>query len=365
MTLEKLISFYEENAEPCFVTDSELNIIYFNQSAKNAFPAICSENGMDLLIALNERQGFKALIDLMGSSKFMGYDPAFSNFCFYITAVKDEGYVITPCHDNKETELSPYPNKTAEITDTVENLLRTDLSAVFSVLPSLKDRIDPSDNPILDVISQSSYRVFRTATNLLDYTRLTDRNFSLNRSVFSLTEMLKNTAEIITSLGDKSGVKITLSLPEKPINVFWDYNYILSAVVQLVSNAIKFSVSGSKVHISLKEEGENVLISINDSGLGMPTEVLKNCTAPFYSYNFDGKTCNSAGLGLTIATLIANHHSGALSITSKQKNGTEVKLSIPAGLDTATEVKSSIEPMPDATTIMVKLADCLRIPLDF
>ena len=97
----------------------------------------------------------------------------------------------------------------------------------------------------------------------------------------------------------------------------------------------------------------------------MPPDVLKNCTLPFYSYNFDGKTCASAGLGLTIAALITNHHSGALSVESTQKNGTEVTITIPNSLKIASEFKSSFAPLPDSTTIMVKLADCLRIPFDF
>ena len=369
MRREELFEFYNNCALPCIGTDRNLNLCFCNDAAKSDYPALCTPNGLDLLIPPFEREGLIAVVSLTQTARFRGYDPVFSEESFVITAVGEDYFIINPAPKvGTENDISDEMLSPSYIFNNLEGMLRTEISSIFSVLPPLAEAVKESGAvdklPTIDVISQSSYRVLRSIVNVLDYRKLTGPTFTLDKRVFDISLMLKEAVAIIDNIIDSSDISIKLISDDSPIMVDGDYEKILNALIQIISNAIKFPLSSGKIKIILKKVNGKVNIKVSDNGFGMNPEVLKNCKSPFYTYNYDGKVCIGAGLGLTIAELIAEYHGGEILIDSSPKGGTSVTLSIPEIKDGSLAVKSVCDRSPSYSSILILLSDCCRIPYD-
>ena len=97
--------------------------------------------------------------------------------------------------------------------------------------------------------------------------------------------------------------------------------------INVIDNAIKYSEAGSEISITAEELGENVKITIKDTGCGIKAEDLPKIKTKFFKAN---TTKRGSGIGLAVADEIINMHSGTLMVTSKENIGTTVEIILPA-----------------------------------
>jgi signal transduction histidine kinase len=123
-----------------------------------------------------------------------------------------------------------------------------------------------------------------------------------------------------------SRIHVEVDLQEVPV-ILGDAARLRDAVTNLIFNAVDAMPKGGTLTLRTRAEGQDVLLEVSDTGIGMTEEVRRSCFEPF----FTTKGQNGTGLGLAMVYGIAQHHSGTIAITSKPGQGTTFTLRLPAG----------------------------------
>ena len=164
--------------------------------------------------------------------------------------------------------------------------------------------------------------------DLLDITKIDNDKLDFNEEFFNITDVVKETVEDLQRTTDKH------TLIEKingSYTVYGDKNRIGQVLINLISNAIKYSPNNDKIIIEAKKQKATISISITDYGIGLTKEDQERIFKRFYRADDNiRKTISGFGLGLYIANEIVKHHGGVLKAESNGKNkGTTFVLTLP------------------------------------
>ncbi len=191
-------------------------------------------------------------------------------------------------------------------------------------------------------ISVSANRLLDLINMLLDVTNLESGDVKLNEQLLDLGQSVKTSLQAHQKIATEKGIVLDSQLPQEPVILCGDETRIRQIISNLLSNAIKFSDQGGGVlaRLAVLEKG-GCRLSIIDKGQGMSPQNLEKVMERFgqadvsYSRGHEG-----AGLGLTLAKMLAEIHGGTLQIESEEGIGTEVHIDFPSKrFPAATETK--------------------------
>lgn len=178
----------------------------------------------------------------------------------------------------------------------------------------------------LDVAIAQGKRMARLVSELLDVTRIRAGVLSLRKERFDLGALVRATAEGYPARMFGKDIKITVSTEEAFGD--WDRFRIEQVITNLIGNAVKYG-EGHPVDVSLKKEGDEVVLVVRDRGIGIPDERLADVFEPF-SRAASSTRYTGLGLGLYIVRRIVEAHQGNIKIESTEGVGTTVRVSLPA-----------------------------------
>ena len=208
--------------------------------------------------------------------------------------------------------------------------LRSPLANIISSLDILDTLLpqDSSISPVFQIAVRSTDRMQRLINSLLDIKRLeagqpiTNPKF-INTNVL-LNESIEAVAPTISSKRQQLETNIQPDLP----SLYADEGMIKRVVINLLENALKFSPLDGNILISAKPDGEQLLISIKDSGPGIPDEAQDRIFNKFT--RLDAKTFpKGIGLGLAFCKLAVNAHDGKIWVESELGQGSQFNISLP------------------------------------
>ena len=152
---------------------------------------------------------------------------------------------------------------------------------------------------------------------------------SENFSPISITSVITKSIEIIEPQAIRKDVQIITSIDESMKPIEGEEVSFQEALVNIFGNAIKYSYPGGKVTIKAQQVDENILITISDTGVGIPKEELPYVLVDFFRGISGMEIEDSHGLGLTISRRIIEAHKGTISVESKQGEGTTFYINVP------------------------------------
>jgi len=208
----------------------------------------------------------------------------------------------------------------------VAHELRTPLSVIRGQAEAIADGLYPGDAahlaPILDA-TQALDRLIEDLRTLV----LTDAgNLVLHKEPTDLGALAAETVESFKAQAAAAGVTLSADVSDQPMIVRIDPARIRSVLGNLLSNAIRHTPTGRSVRVTVSPSGDNVVITVTDTGGGIPPELLPRVFDRFAK----GANSPGSGLGLAIAHDIVAVHGGTLTIESKLGSGTTVRLTFPA-----------------------------------
>jgi signal transduction histidine kinase len=192
--------------------------------------------------------------------------------------------------------------------------LRTPIQPILGLVQVLRSRIDNDNNKdkdrteesyLLDVVIRNARRLQRLAEDILDVTRIESQALTLNKERLNLIEVISNTIQDTKSQVNSKKVNI-LYESKKDIFVEADKERIIQVISNLLSNALKFTIEGT-ISISVEQKDSYAIISIEDAGTGIDSEILPRLFSKFASKSFEG-----TGLGLFISKSIIEDHGGKM-----------------------------------------------------
>jgi len=177
------------------------------------------------------------------------------------------------------------------------------------------------------IINRELSRLEQLIMDFLDMSKFQSSTFKLNSISFNILLKIKNQTEAFRVEAENKNISLLLEFPElNMIQVDGDATQIDRVINNLVGNAIKYTGEGGKVKVKISRQNRNVLVQVQDTGIGISKEHLKHVFKPFYRITNDH---SGSGLGLPIAQSIIEAHGGKLWVESKPGQGTTFSFTLP------------------------------------
>lgn len=225
-------------------------------------------------------------------------------------------------------EISNAESMKNEFMSSVSHELRTPLTAIKGWSETLASM--PDDKEIIKkgmrVIESETDRLSQMVEELLDFSRIQNGRFTLNKTTIDILAELGEAVLIYTERAKKEEIEIVYNEPEMLSFVNGDKNRIRQVFINIIDNAIKYSNKGGIVVIEAMEENDYVVVTISDTGCGIAEFDLPKIKKKFYKANH---TRRGSGIGLAVADEIITMHGGTLDIISKLDVGTTVMIKLP------------------------------------
>lgn len=212
--------------------------------------------------------------------------------------------------------------------------LKTPLSSLKGMTQLLRRRLERSGSPevsYLGNMENSIRRMELLVNDLLNTAFIEMGMFALHRQHCDAGELCRRLVDEYVT-GTNPSPTVTLDLPDEPLEVEVDVDRIGQVIINLLSNARKYSAASSSIHLSLLRTGEECVISVHDSGVGIPPQLLPHIFDRFYRVpSIEVQTGSSIGLGLGlyISKQIIEHHGGRIEVQSTPDNGSVFSITLP------------------------------------
>jgi signal transduction histidine kinase len=204
--------------------------------------------------------------------------------------------------------------------------LRTPLASLQSNLEAMIDGIWEPTNERLESCNEEILRLTRMLSGIDKIAEIEDNNMSLNKSSFDLLEFTNKIMLNFESLIEDKN--ITLSIEGTPCNLNADKDKTGQVLINLVSNAIKYTQQNGKIIISIIDQGNFIELSVKDNGIGIDKEDIPNIFEHLYRTDKSrASTTGGSGMGLAVVKAIVDAHQGKITVESEK--GSKFTVTLP------------------------------------
>ena len=210
--------------------------------------------------------------------------------------------------------------------------IRTPLNAILGFVNLLiEENVSQKHRKYLDTIQNSGENLLSIINDILDFSKLRSGEFTIEPKIFSVHEELSHTMELfVASANAKDITIVSFMSPIIPQEIFADALRIKQILSNFLSNAIKFTPTKGIVNIDVSLLKNRLKISVEDSGIGINKEDVKNIFSAFAQAQYhEHKDYNGTGLGLSICHQLAEHMGGFVNVSSSVGKGSIFSVEIP------------------------------------
>jgi signal transduction histidine kinase len=217
----------------------------------------------------------------------------------------------------------------------VSHEFRTPLTLILGTLEEVLSRstVLGEDRDRIDVAFRNGLRLQKLVNALLDFSRI---EAGRTRADYELTDVSARTAELASvfrSTIERAGMRLLVDCQPVPGPVYLDPEMWEKIVLNLLSNAFKYTFAGD-IQISVQQVGENIELSIRDTGVGIPQAELLRVFDRFHRVEgVHGRTSEGTGIGLALVQEMVKLHGGSVKVQSTYGQGSTFTVSIPVGKD--------------------------------
>jgi cell cycle sensor histidine kinase DivJ len=228
--------------------------------------------------------------------------------------------------------------------------LRTPLNAIIGFSEMLRNesqiRVDSNRRQeYARLINESGYHLLAVVNDILDMSRLETGDFEITSEPFKLAAVMVSCNELLALKAQNAGIELKCDVPSTLPDIVADKRAVKQILINLISNAIKFTDRGGTVTVSASAEGQHMLLLVEDTGIGIAADDLARIGDPFfqargtYSRRHDG-----TGLGLSIVKGLVKLHGGDLEIRSRPGEGTRMTVRLPLDCESAAGTRPTVAP---------------------
>jgi signal transduction histidine kinase len=219
--------------------------------------------------------------------------------------------------------------------------LRTPLNAIINFSGFVADGdvgpVSEEQKEILDDVVKSGKHLLNLINDVLDMSKIEAGSLQLFISNnLDLNSILKEAHSAGRSLVKNADVELVLKTDDSIPLISGDKNRIMQVLLNLVSNACKFTEKGT-IELESKKVGENILISVKDSGMGIDKDYLERIFQPFIQAEAGIRQGGGTGLGLPISKSLVEAHKGKIWVESEAGNGSTFYVSLPTTIQSQKE----------------------------
>ncbi|MGL4949549.1 MAG: sensor histidine kinase [Anaeroplasmataceae bacterium] len=239
------------------------------------------------------------------------------------------------------TELNTIIDNLKQINSKQEGFLLNithDLRAHLNIILSVMQCIDYGNAKIADekakeyltMVKRNSLKMLKLINNLIDANRFENNYYELNKNNIDIVSMIEGTIMCIDKYAIQKNISLIFDTNEEECIMAVDPQVIDRIIMNLISNAIKFSPRDKNIYINLNIDNEEVSISVKDEGPGITEEDKSKIFNRFYQVTKqkDNEQAGS-GIGLDLVNYLTKSHGGSIIINSEYGNGSEFIVTLP------------------------------------
>ena len=241
------------------------------------------------------------------------------------------GYIIVLIDITKEEEMN---KMRSQFISNVSHELRTPVTVLRSYIDTLYSMGNEFDletqKEFIGIMNNEIIRLHDMVNDILDFSRYEAKNIHLEKEMADISKLIQECVTRANVLAQNKDISIVVmiepDLPQIPIN----YDSITRAVMNLLTNAIKYSPNGKKIKVKVEKVQEYIEISVQDEGIGISEENQKKVFDRFYRVENKTHTVKGTGLGLHLVKVaIEKHHNGQVYVKSKLNEGSTFGIQLP------------------------------------
>ena len=311
-----------------------------SQSAGAPWPAGIWNKPAECAVAVPIRQQGQeqpAGFLIIGTNPYQRYDSAYSGFVDLLSGQVAAALGNARAYEaerRRAEALAEIDRAKTTFFSNVSHELRTPLTLMLSPVEELlaAGRVyTPQERELLDLVHRNGLRLQKLVNTLLDFSRIEAGRM---QAVYEPTELGRFTAELASnfrSAMERAGLNFKIECATFDEPVYVDREMWEKIVLNLISNALKFTLHGT-VTVSLKPSGGHAVLTVEDTGTGIPPEELPHIFERFHRVEGSkGRTIEGTGIGLALVEELVKLHGGAIHASSKLNSGSTFTVSLPLG----------------------------------
>jgi cell cycle sensor histidine kinase DivJ len=248
-----------------------------------------------------------------------------------ISAVKQRASELTLAREKAEASDAAKGRFLA----TMSHELRTPLNAIIGFADILDEEVfgalgNDQQREYVGLIRESGGHLLQLVNDLLDMSKLDAGHFQIVAEPFSLATVVDRCTRLVSQQIEKAGLTLTIDVPDTLPELVADQRAVRQVLINLLSNAYKFTPQGGTITLRARKDAGNLVLSVIDNGIGIAAKDLGKIGQPFFQANnaYD-RDHQGTGLGLSVVKGLCELHTGSLSISSVEGEGTTVTVRIP------------------------------------
>ena len=234
--------------------------------------------------------------------------------------------------DEMATSLEKDMKHEKRLTSDVAHELRTPLMAMLATVEAMQDGVYPTDNEHLETVASETRRLARLVQQMLDLSRMENHTAPMNLEPVDTVELVRGIVGAQEPLFDQRDLRLRFAdeTQGKAPLLELDPDMITQAVINLMSNAMRYTPEGGWVVVSVTLDRKHVMISVSDTGIGIAKEDLSRIFGRFWRADASrAREAGGLGVGLAVTKQIVERHHGFISVESELEKGTTFTIHLP------------------------------------
>ncbi len=351
----QLVNAVESSVEGVVLADGEGRILIANSQVARFFPAPGAgfAPGMPLPAMLKEALAEQRREMRLADGRWVRFSRSSTQeggFVLIVSDITELKERETALHQAKDQAEAASRAKT-EFLANMSHELRTPLNAVIGLSEIMATEVmgpigQPKYKEFAGDIVSSGRHLLEIINDILDSVKLQSGKMTLHLQPTSIGEILDAALRIVREQAESAGIKLVCSIEPGISLVNGDTVRLRQVVLNLISNAIKFTPRGGLIAVTAQRSRDDVRVAVSDTGIGIDAVDIPKALEPFSQVdNSLSRKYGGTGLGLPLSKLYVEGHGGTLSIESVRGHGTTVSFTVPVATEVSRPKEVLVAPL--------------------
>ncbi|BCZ43949.1 hypothetical protein psyc5s11_00160 [Clostridium gelidum] len=236
---------------------------------------------------------------------------------------------------NKFINLSEAKKTQEDFILNISHDLRSPLNIILSILQCYKNEYKDMNKgnqclEHMESIKRNGYKILKLINNLIDTTKLEKKHYNIKRENLDIINLIEWNISSIDKYAKQKNIALVFDTNVEECTMAIDAEAIDRIIMNLISNAIKFSKPGSSIYINTWKSINQIIISVRDEGIGIPEDEQNTIFNRFIQSSKNKRHENSgSGIGLDLVKYLTKAHNGSIELKSEENIGSEFIIKLP------------------------------------
>lgn len=251
---------------------------------------------------------------------------------------EDEISSMAEAFDHMAQSIQEYDNMKGQFFANLSHELKTPINVIYSstqLIDSIKNSKDLNKFKEKTIkymigIKQNSFRLMKLVDNMIDATRFENGYIKMSCRSTNIIGVIEDISLSVVRYAEQKGIKIIFDTDIEEKETFCDPYMIERIILNIISNALKFTDEGGYIYINVEDHENKIIVSIRDTGIGIPKDKLEVIFDRFRQVDTSlNRNHEGSGLGLSIVKSLVEAHGGNINVKSQLDVGTEFIIELP------------------------------------